>query len=47
VDLAGEDPDVVIGRVGGGSNFVGEKLHQGRKTRIVAAPEVPRVAAPI
>jgi tryptophan synthase beta chain len=43
MDLAGEYPDVVIGCVGGGSNFaglafpfVGEKLRQGRKTRIVA-----------
>ena len=43
MDLAGEYPDVVIGCVGGGSNFaglafpfVGDKLRQGRKTRIVA-----------
>jgi tryptophan synthase beta chain len=45
IDLAGEHPDVVIGRGGGGSNFsglaflfVGEKLRQGYKTRIVATP---------
>jgi len=43
MDLAGEYPDVVIGCVGGGSNFaglafpfVGEKLRQGRQTRIIA-----------
>ena len=43
MDRAGEYPDVVIGCVGGGSNFaglafpfVGEKLRQGRSTRIVA-----------
>jgi tryptophan synthase beta chain len=43
LDLAGEYPDVVIGCVGGGSNFaglafpfVGQKLREGRKTRIVA-----------
>jgi tryptophan synthase beta chain len=43
MDLAGEYPDVVIGCVGGGSNFgglafpfVGENLRNGRKTRIVA-----------
>ena len=43
MELAGEYPDVVIGCVGGGSNFaglafpfVGEKLRQGRKTRILA-----------
>src|SRR5215470_820771 len=43
MDLAGEYPDVVIGCVGGGSNFaglafpfVGQKLREGRKTRIVA-----------
>src|SRR6266700_359607 len=43
MDRAGEYPDVVIGCVGGGSNFaglafpfVGEKLRQGRPTRIVA-----------
>src|SRR5881398_2890665 len=43
MDLAGEYPDVVIGCVGGGSNFsglafpfVGQKLLEGRKTRIVA-----------
>jgi tryptophan synthase beta chain len=43
MDRAGEYPDVVIGCVGGGSNFaglafpfVGEKLRQGRPTRIMA-----------
>ncbi len=43
MDLAGEYPDVVIGCVGGGSNFaglafpfVGQKLREGRKTRILA-----------
>ena len=43
MDAAGEYPDVVIGCVGGGSNFaglafpfVGEKLRQGKRTRIVA-----------
>src|SRR5260370_3953367 len=43
MDRAGEYPDVVIGCVGGGSNFaglafpfVGEKLRQGRPTRIIA-----------
>src|ERR1043165_1830870 len=43
MDLAGESPDVVIGWVGGGSNFaglafpfVGQKLREGRKTRIMA-----------
>jgi tryptophan synthase beta chain len=43
MERAGEYPDVVIGCVGGGSNFaglafpfVGEKLRQGRATRIVA-----------
>src|SRR2546423_13622430 len=43
LDLAGEYPDVVIGCVGGGSNFaglafpfVGQKLRDGRPTRIVA-----------
>jgi predicted alternative tryptophan synthase beta-subunit len=46
VDLAGEYPDVLIGCVGGGSNVLGEKLRQGRKTRIVV-PEVRRVAAPV
>lgn len=42
MDLAGEYPDVVIGCVGGGSNFAGiafpfvrENLHNGRKTRIL------------
>src|SRR5690606_1601769 len=43
MDLAGEYPDVVIGSVGGGSNFAGlafsfvrEKLKNGRDTRIIA-----------
>ena len=43
MDRAGEYPDVVIGCVGGGSNFaglafpfVGQKLREGRPTRIVA-----------
>lgn len=43
MDLAGEYPDVVIGCVGGGSNFGGiaypflrQNLHEGRKTRLVA-----------
>jgi tryptophan synthase beta chain len=43
MDQAGEYPDVVIGCVGGGSNFsglafpfIGQKLRQGKKTRIVA-----------
>jgi tryptophan synthase beta chain len=43
MELAGEEPDVVIGCVGGGSNFAGiafpfieRKIKQGRKTRILA-----------
>lgn len=43
MELAGEYPDVVIGCVGGGSNFAGiafpfirRNLHDGKKTRIVA-----------
>jgi tryptophan synthase beta chain len=43
MDLAGEYPDVVIGCVGGGSNFAGlaypflhENLRNGRQTRLVA-----------
>jgi tryptophan synthase beta chain len=43
MELAGEEPDVVIGCVGGGSNFSGiafpfvqRKLKQGKKTRILA-----------
>jgi tryptophan synthase beta chain len=43
MDRAGEYPDVVIGCVGGGSNFaglafpfVGNKLREGRQTRILA-----------
>ena len=44
MELAGEAPDVVIGCVGGGSNFAGvaypflrQKLHDGTATRFVAA----------
>ena len=44
MEIAGEYPDVVIGCVGGGSNFaglvfpfVGQKLRQGKPTRVVAA----------
>ncbi|HLO66484.1 MAG TPA: TrpB-like pyridoxal phosphate-dependent enzyme [Holophaga sp.] len=44
MELAGEYPDVVIGCAGGGSNFaglafpfIGEKIREGRATRIVAA----------
>jgi len=44
LELAGEYPDVVIGCVGGGSNFAGlalpfvrDKIVEGKKTRIVAA----------
>jgi tryptophan synthase beta chain len=44
MELAGEAPDVVIGCVGGGSNFAGiaypflrQKLREGTKTRFVAA----------
>jgi tryptophan synthase beta chain len=43
LDLAGEYPDIVIGCVGGGSNFAGlafpftgAKLRQGKTTRIIA-----------
>jgi len=43
MDLAGDYPDLVIGCVGGGSNFAGlsfpfvqDKIAQGKKTRIVA-----------
>jgi tryptophan synthase beta chain len=43
MDLAGEYPDVVIGCVGGGSNFAGiaypflrENLRNGRRTRLLA-----------
>ncbi|MEJ2486937.1 MAG: TrpB-like pyridoxal phosphate-dependent enzyme [Anaerolineales bacterium] len=43
MDMAGEDPDVVIGCMGGGSNFAGiaypflrENLRNGQKTRILA-----------
>jgi tryptophan synthase beta chain len=43
MDMAGEYPDVVIGCVGGGSNFagiafpfVGNNLRDGKKTRIIA-----------
>jgi tryptophan synthase beta chain len=44
MEIAGAYPDVVIGCVGGGSNFagitfpfIGERLKQGKKTRFVAA----------
>ena len=44
MEMAGEYPDVVIGCVGGGSNFAGialpfmrERLTQGKKTRFLAA----------
>ena len=45
MELAGEYPDVVVGCVGGGSNFAGarlsrscaQKLRDGRETRFVAA----------
>jgi tryptophan synthase beta chain len=44
MEMAGEYPDVVIGCVGGGSNYAGlafpflrERLRHGRKTRFVAA----------
>ncbi len=50
MDMAGEYPDVVIGCVGGGSNFAGlafpflrQNLKEGRKTRLVA---VEPTAAP-
>jgi len=50
MDLAGEYPDVVIGCVGGGSNFGGiaypflrENLHNGQRTRLLA---VEPTAAP-
>ena len=43
MELAGEEPDVVIGCVGGGSNFAGiafpflhQKITQGKKCRVVA-----------
>jgi len=43
MDLAGEYPDVVIGCVGGGSNFAGlaypflhQNIHEGKQTRILA-----------
>ena len=43
MELAGEEPDVVIGCVGGGSNFAGiafpflhQKITQGKKYRVVA-----------
>jgi len=43
MDLAGEYPDMVIGCVGGGSNFAGiafpflrENLNRGRTTRLIA-----------
>ena len=44
MDMAGEYPDVVIGCVGGGSNFAGvsfpfirERIRSGRDTRFIAA----------
>jgi tryptophan synthase beta chain len=44
MELAGEEPDVVIACVGGGSNFAGlsfpflrDKLTRGMKTRVIAA----------
>ncbi|MDP8922299.1 MAG: TrpB-like pyridoxal phosphate-dependent enzyme [Chloroflexota bacterium] len=44
LEIAGDYPDVLIGCVGGGSNFaglsfpfVGERLRQGKRTRFVAA----------
>jgi tryptophan synthase beta chain len=44
MEMAGEEPDVVIGCVGGGSNFaglafpfMGQRLTQGKQTRFVAA----------
>ncbi len=50
MDMAGEYPDVVIGCVGGGSNFAGlafpflrQNLKEGKKTRIIA---VEPTAAP-
>ncbi len=50
MEMAGEYPDVVIGCVGGGSNFaglaypfLGENLRNGRKTRLIA---VEPTAAP-
>jgi tryptophan synthase beta chain len=43
MELAGEEPDVVVGCIGGGSNFAGisfpfvqKKIKEGKKTRIVA-----------
>jgi tryptophan synthase beta chain len=43
MDSAGEYPDIIVGCVGGGSNFaglafpfVGQKLREGRSTRIIA-----------
>lgn len=44
MEMAGEEPDIVIGCAGGGSNFAGiafpfieRKITQGKKTRIIAA----------
>jgi tryptophan synthase beta chain len=44
MELAGDYPDVIIGCVGGGSNFAGlsfpflhDKIIEGRKTRVIAA----------
>jgi tryptophan synthase beta chain len=43
MEMAGEEPDVVVGCIGGGSNFAGisfpfvqKKIKEGKKTRIVA-----------
>jgi tryptophan synthase beta chain len=50
MDLANEYPDVVIGCVGGGSNFAGiaypflrENLLNGRKTRLLAVEQLLRL----
>lgn len=44
MDMAGDDPDIVIGCAGGGSNlaglafpYIGRNLREGKKTRIIAA----------
>lgn len=46
-DMAGEYPDILVGCIGGGSNFAGftfpflrEKLTQGRKMRVVAVEPI-------
>ena len=43
MDMAGDDPDIVIGCAGGGSNFagmafpyIGRNIREGKKTRIIA-----------